>query len=138
MQRKTRPVYSNCVYQALFALLSGRIPTLLMVKSASPLWPVHLVVRLKRGRLIHYQTMNKKNDTFAPFWFLGQWRECRSSEVERRGVIFTCNGFFKYFWIILLFLMGFPILFVLWLFFQPVYAVKNIAKSLKTRWSRRL
>ncbi len=96
------PIHGNCIQQTAYALLRGFGARLVVLKSRSIVWPVHLCVELVRPTKPEYASRAYGNaiprnsivyyafettyeaENYAPWWFVGKWRPIDPNKVHDR------------------------------------------------------
>lgn len=90
---KTKAVYGNCLFGAMFLYLRGRAKKFCFVSSHSIWVPAHVGMETKRGNIIHFKYIFPQN----PLYFIGRFEGVRKSrlnsllEREDRSLLFCIN-----------------------------------------------
>ena len=138
----TKAIYGNCIQQTAYALMRGFGDRLLVLKSRSLVWPIHLCVEFDRKcdpwgqnvrTVTHYAFESEHTaEDYAPWWFIGKWRKIDSIKVAERkrfalsmsaGLAFTLG---------LIAIVLIPWL-IAWAFYQPCFMLWWLSHALTSR-----
>lgn len=130
MRMESRPVFGNCIQQTLYAMSRGFGEKLIVLKSRSIVWPLHLCLKL--GNKFYAFETTKKYEAYAPWWFEGHWRKLDPGKVMQRyrfelpyylGIPFNLG---------LIAAVIAPWC-IAWMLYQPLFMLYWIVKGLKAR-----
>ena len=119
MNASTKPVYGNCIQQTAWALLSGHGDYLLVIRSRSIVWPVHLCLVYGK-RYIAFESTHKE-EFFAPWWFEGRWCRVDPEKVQKRRLFPIRNRMLAFLFVCCLIAIVQPLWLPAWALYQPCY-----------------
>lgn len=131
--KTSRPVYGNCIQQTMYALLRGFGHKLVLLKSRSIVWPIHLCVELAHKERYYSFETTKEDERYAPWWFIGQWRPINTHKANQRMIAVIPAP-----WSIIITAMFILILYcpwtICWALYQPSFMVWWAIRALIERF----
>lgn len=77
---RTRTVFGNCAYGALYLLLRGKGVRLILAPGGNWFLPWHLSVITRKGHCLNFhRLLNHKDNPWGGWWFVGSYKGIRRS-----------------------------------------------------------
>lgn len=143
---KTKLVWGNCFFGALYLLVRGKVSKLVAVTSGSIFWPHHYVCINKKGHVLHFEHEHEHSrNRFAPWWFEGRFVGIRKAKLKKaledsgREVKFATNRMYL---VVFIFVLIWLCLMLPWLgcwfFYTLCWAFFWGVEAIKKRVSNRV
>jgi hypothetical protein len=137
-----RTTFGNCIQQTAYALLRGWGHRLVVLKSRSRVWPIHLAIEFERypkpwGRtrdnVTHYAFESEyTHEAYAPWWFAGKWRVIDTHKVAERKR-FTLSPRMGTAFTLALVALVMPAWFIAWALWQPCFMAWWMREAIQHR-----
>lgn len=132
---KTKSIYGNCLFGAVYLYLRGKVKKVHLISSPARMVPAHIVVETKKRHCIHFKFSTPQN----PIYFNGYFEGIRKSETKsylkkhRREMLCSMNPhtYFLLAWLIIL------VLTIPWICFWPLAVIWRFLNDIFTLGKRR-